>query len=323
MENYEQLDAHIGQGTYGKVEKARDKRDGQIVAIKKVKVESLLSAEDEQSMLSQGKTTPVANVGIHFTVLREIKVMRELNHPNVISIRDVYVDGDFVNLVMPHMVSDLRKFLDRRVRLTEAQVKCILRQILLGLTELHANWILHRDLAPANIFIGSDGICKLADFGLARGFGSPRPSKKTPRVVTLWYRAPELLFGARFYQDRVDVWSTGCIFGEMLLGGRPLFPGTEEIDQLARIFELMGTPDPQTWPEGSQLPQYIDFTHCEPQEFRAVFPGVSETALDLLRQMLCLNPAKRISAAQALEHPYFSALPLACEPSELPLHALQ
>lgn len=113
----------------------------------------------------------------------------------------MYVEGDFINLVMPHMSSDLRKLLEKRVRLTEAQIKCIILQITKGIAELHSHYFMHRDLAPANVFINASGVCMVADFGLSRSFGSPRPSKKTPKVVTLWYRAPELLYGANYYRE--------------------------------------------------------------------------------------------------------------------------
>jgi len=311
---YLQLDAHIGQGTYGKVEKARDLLDQEVIAIKKVKV--------EQAVLGIGSDKAVAQYGIHFTVLREIKVMRELTHPNIMTIKDVFVDGDFINLVMPYMVTDLRKLLEKRIRLNEAQVKCITLQIVKGIVELHNHWFIHRDLAPANVFISSDGVCKIGDFGLARQFASPRPVNKTPKVVTLWYRAPELIYGAQQYHDRVDVWSIGCIFAELLQGGKPLFPGNGEIDQIGKIFEVCGTPSEINWPGARQLPLFFEFTHNECRNLKDIFPSVPEQAIDLLQKLLALDPLNRISAQEALDHPYFKSLPAPCNPSELPLQFL-
>eukprot|EP01071_Lankesteria_metandrocarpae_P009795 Lankesteria_metandrocarpae@DN5248_c0_g1_i1.p4 len=312
---YRVLDSHIGQGTFGKVEKAMDLLDNSIVAIKKVKVEQKLPAE--------GGSSVVAMCGIHFTVIREIKVMREIKHDNIISIKDVYVEGDFINLVMPHMTCDLRKLLDKRIRLTESQIKCLFQQIVLGVAALHKYWFIHRDLAPANIFIDNKGICKVADFGLSRTYGSPRGGKKTPKVVTLWYRAPELLYGASMYHNRIDSWAVGCIFAELLSGGKPLFPGMGELDQLARIFEVCGTPDENNWPDAVHLPVFIEFTHCPPKDLRNLYPGVSEVAIDLLKKLLALDPLKRISCAEALASPYFSSLPQASNPSDIPLSLLE
>ncbi|KAH0476629.1 MAG: uncharacterized protein KVP18_003019 [Porospora cf. gigantea A] len=278
---YLQLDAHIGQGTYGKVEKAEDSTDGKVVAIKKVKVEAVTDK------LADGDAV-ISMYGIHYTVLREIKLMSEIHHKYVMDLKDVFVDKDFVNLVMPHMASDLRKVLEKRVRFNEANIKCILQMILEGMKILHDNYFLHRDLSPANVFIAADGTCKVADFGLCRMYGSPRPCKKTPKVVTLWYRSPELLFGAPYYQDKIDTWSIGCIFAELLNGGKPLFPGLTEVDQLAKIFAITGTPVvPQEqeeeegsqkdlyWPECKNLPLYVDFTHCDPVPLKRIFPTVS------------------------------------------------
>lgn len=322
---YKQLDAHIGQGTYGKVEKALDLFDNEIVALKKIKVEGFQETCDGSLNCTDDilrSRQPLSMLGIHFTVLREISIMREFNHPNIISIKDVYVEDEFVNLVMPFMCSDLRKLFERRIRLTEAQVKCIMKQVTLGLKELHTHWCLHRDLSPGNIVFNSSGICKLVDFGLSRTYGSPRPTEKSPKIVTLWYRAPEILYGATCYQDRIDTWSLGCIFAELLMNGKPLFAGTCEIDQLSRIFELCGTPCENNWPEAAQLPGFFEFTHTPPKSFSKVFMGIPKVALDLLEKLLTLDPYKRLSASMALDHPYFSSNPPPCQLHELPLQLL-
>eukprot|EP01068_Selenidium_serpulae_P011701 Selendium_serpulae@DN5708_c1_g1_i1.p1 len=311
---YTLLDAHIGQGAYGKVEKAQDTLDGEIVAIKKVKVER---PEPELSK-------SIAEHGVNHTVLREIKVCRELNHENIMTIKDVFVEGDFINLVMPHMAYDLKALMSNTPLLNSAQQKCLLHQILRGLDALHSSWYLHRDLAPANVFISSNGVCKVGDFGLARQFAAPNCGALTPKVVTLWYRAPELLFGAAHYHDRVDMWSVGCIFAEILANGRTqkvIFPGSDEIDQLGRIFKVLGTPDAKNgdpWPNVKELPLFLEFSHCRPMDLNAMFPGVTADALDLLKKLLVLDPLQRLTAPQALSHPYFTTPPLACPPSDLP-----
>eukprot|EP01057_Protomagalhaensia_wolfi_P003801 Protomagalhaensia_wolfi_Nauph_80__3800@NODE_384_length_2633_cov_84_411719_g290_i0_p1_GENE_NODE_384_length_2633_cov_84_411719_g290_i0NODE_384_length_2633_cov_84_411719_g290_i0_p1_ORF_typecomplete_len322_score48_33Pkinase/PF00069_25/4_6e70Pkinase_Tyr/PF07714_17/3_4e44Kinaselike/PF14531_6/1_1e16Pkinase_fungal/PF17667_1/2_3e09Kdo/PF06293_14/3_5e09RIO1/PF01163_22/8_7e05WaaY/PF06176_11/0_00028APH/PF01636_23/0_00056Haspin_kinase/PF12330_8/0_037Seadorna_VP7/PF07387_11/0_037Pox_serthr_kin/PF05445_11/0_09 len=307
---YKQIDSHIGQGAYGKVEKALDLRTGEYVAIKKVRVEA--AAYDDNSLKDAGY---VIMNGINHTVWREIKVMQEVNHPNVITLYDVFVDGDFINLVMPLMESDLHKLLEKRIRLNDSQLKCIMKQVLEGVAELHRNWFLHRDLSPGNIFINDQGVCKVADFGLVRTFGSPRPTKKTSMVVTLWYRSPELLYGSNYYQDKVDVWSIGCVMAEFLLGGKPLFPGTSEVDQLAKIFAVCGSPSvldksapdyeqklsTALWPDAKELPLFFEFTHREPQPWASIMPMVSATALDLLEKMLQLDPNKRITCEEVSE----------------------
>ncbi|EEA07722.1 cell division protein kinase 10, putative [Cryptosporidium muris RN66] len=312
---YVQLNAHIGQGTYGKIEKARDTLDDSIVAIKKVKLTDI--ATDIKSSRQK-----IGQCGIHFTVLRELKIMNEIHHPNTMELRDVFVQGEFINVVMDYMESDLRRVFEDRIRFSEAQIKCILRQIVQGVAELHKWYILHRDLAPANIFINSKGIAKVGDFGLARSFGQPR-REYTPEVVTLWYRSPELLLGATKYSDAVDMWSIGCIFAELLSGGKPLLPGEDELRQLGRIYELLGTPSDTNWPQSRNLPLYCEFTPRMPQQLKDIFPNASDSAIDLLRSLLKLNPLERISAKDTLNHEYFNNFPLPCDPSELPLMYLR
>eukprot|EP00922_Rhytidocystis_sp_ex-Travisia-forbesii_P052747 GHVS01078251.1.p1 GENE.GHVS01078251.1~~GHVS01078251.1.p1 ORF type:complete len:339 (+),score=30.41 GHVS01078251.1:185-1201(+) len=330
-ERYEQLDSHIGQGTYGKVEKARDKTTGRVVAIKKVKVEVASDEENKKGRQSIG------SLGIHFTTIREIKVMREIQHPNIMGLLDVFVEGDFMNLVMDHMESDLKKVLDSKVRLSESHVKCIMLQILSGLKELHGWWFVHRDLSPANVFVNSDGICKVADFGLTRMFGwymkearfqhegkrVEWSERMTDKVVTLWYRPPELMFGATKYGSAIDIWSAGCIFAELLNGGKALFPGTGEIDQLGKIFHVRGTPSDTNWKEARDLPLYCEFTKGDPQDLATLVPGCAKAGVSLLDDMLALDPNKRINAEQGLKHSYFNAVPLPCTPSELPLNYLR
>ncbi|KAF8822492.1 putative cell-cycle-associated protein kinase, partial [Cardiosporidium cionae] len=208
------------------------------VAIKRVRVKNL----DEKRWRSSNIC--VGEVGIHFTTVREIKVMREIRHPNLMGLLDIYVQEEFMNLVMEVMETDLKKVLAQKLLLTESHVKCILKQILNGLLELHKWHITHRDLSPANIFLNKSGVCKIADFGLSRQCivsledtlcsrrrKIKRKEQLTSKVVTLWYRSPELLYGAKKYGHSVDIWSVGCIFAE-LLTGIPLFSGSNEIEQV-------------------------------------------------------------------------------------------
>ncbi|CDR94489.1 cyclin-dependent kinase-related kinase, putative [Babesia bigemina] len=328
---FKPLGKHLGEGTYGTVSMFLDTLTGKNVAIKKVK-----------NIEWKGERQVVGMVGIHFTTLRELKVMRELHHPNLMDVVAVFVSQGFINIVMNLMAGDLKKVIDSRVRLTVPQQKCIMWQLLKGLEELHANCFAHRDLSPANVFITDGGVLKIADFGLARRcVYSPmvppttkriNPAeldkycvreKMTYRVVTLWYRSPELLLGAEAYHFACDLWSVGCIFAEVL-DHKPLFPGTNEIDQIGRIYKLLGTPSETNWPNAMKLKLYTPFSVEQPKQLDTVIKGHTPEALDLLQRLLKLDPNERITAkevrrhVQALAHEYFTTPPLMCKPDQLP-----
>ncbi|MBA0547603.1 hypothetical protein Golob_018753 [Gossypium lobatum] len=183
-------------------------------------------------------------------------------------------------------------------------IKTFLYQILRGVAYCHSHRVLHRDLKPQNLLIDRrTNALKLADFGLARAFGIPVRTF-THEVVTLWYRAPEILLGSRHYSTPVDVWSVGCIFAEMV-NQRPLFPGDSEIDELFKIFRILGTPNEDTWPGVTSLPDFkSSFPKWPAKDLATVVPNLESTGIDLLSKMLCMDPSKRITARSALEHEY-------------------
>ncbi|KAF3942433.1 hypothetical protein ABW19_dt0206496 [Dactylella cylindrospora] len=225
MENYQKIEK-IGEGTYGVVYKARDLRNsGRVVALKKIRLEQ----EDE---------------GVPSTAIREISLLKEMNDPNVVKLYNiVHVEGHKLYLVFEFLEMDLKKYMEsipKGTSLPENVVKKFMAQLCDGIRYCHAHRILHRDLKPQNLLIDKNGNLKLADFGLARAFGVPLRTY-THEVVTLWYRAPEILLGSKQYSTCVDMWSVGCIFAEMVTR-RPLFPGDSEIDEIFKIFRTSKTP---------------------------------------------------------------------------------
>mmetsp|Transcript_54508 Transcript_54508/g.62474 ORF Transcript_54508/g.62474 Transcript_54508/m.62474 type:complete len:311 (+) Transcript_54508:204-1136(+) len=279
----------IGEGTYGVVYKARDRTTGEIIALKKIRLEH----EDE---------------GVPSTAIREISLLKEIQHPYVVQLKEVIHTENKLHLLFEFLDQDLKKYMDATGSgLNPMLVKSYLYQILLGTEFCHSHRVIHRDLKPQNLLIDKSGSVKLADFGLARAFGLPIKTY-THEVVTLWYRAPEILLGTRQYSTPVDIWSIGCIFAEMAQK-RPLFTGDSEIDQIFKIFRVLGTPDESVWPGVSSL-----------KDFKPTFPkwkGVplekhvthlDPLGLDLLSQMIVYEPGKRISARAALNHPYFDDL---------------
>jgi len=185
--------------------------------------------------------------------------------------------------------------------------KSFLLQLLRGIAYCHQHRVLHRDLKPQNLLTNHAGELKLADFGLARAFGIPVRSY-THEVVTLWYRAPDVLMGSRKYSTPVDIWSIGCIFAEMARG-RPLLTGSTDTDQLKKIFKLLGTPNPETWPTVTELPDWkVDFEQFMPQPLDAVVESLDSQGLELLSKMLIFDPNRRVSAQRAIEDPYFAGV---------------
>ena len=236
--------------------------------------------------------------------------MKELKHENIVSLHDVIHTENKLMLVFEYMDKDLKKYMDSRGdrgQLDYITIKSFMFQLLQGIAFCHENRVLHRDLKPQNLLINNKGQLKLADFGLARAFGIP-VNTFSNEVVTLWYRAPDVLLGSRTYNTSIDIWSAGCIMAEMYTG-RPLFPGTTNEDELQKIFRLMGTPSERSWPGISQFPEYKPNFHVyATQDLRAILPQVDQQGLDLLGRMLQLRPEMRISAKDALQHPWFRDL---------------
>ncbi|XP_053824017.1 cyclin-dependent kinase 20-like isoform X5 [Vidua chalybeata] len=288
MEQYLVL-GRIGEGAHGVVFKAKHRETGELVALKKV---PLRRPED----------------GVPPQTLREIKALREMEpHPHVIRLRAAFAQGPAVVLALELLVGDLGGLLRAApAPLPPARVRALLAMTLRGLAHVHGQRLLHRDLKPANLLLDSAGHLKLADFGLARVLG-PTPGRPySHQVATRWYRAPELLYGARHYDEGVDLWAVGCIFGELLTLS-PLFPGENDIEQLCCVLRALGTPSPRDWPELSELPDFpkLRFRPRAPRPLQLLVPGADAAALDLLQRLLRYRPRLRPRAHQALLHPFF------------------
>lgn len=287
MHKYEKIEK-IGEGTYGTVFKAKNLETMEIVALKRVR----LDQDDE---------------GVPSSALREICLLKELKHKNIVRLHDVLHSERNMTLVFEYCDQDLKKYFDTCGGDIDQQVvKSFMYQMLKGLAFCHNHNILHRDLKPQNLLINKNGELKLADFGLARSFGIPVRCYSA-EVVTLWYRPPDVLFGAKLYSTSIDTWSAGCIFAEMTNAGVPLFPGNDIDDQLKRIFKLLGTPTEQSWPGLTKLPDYKPFPLYPPNPmWYHVVPHLSFEGRDLLKQLIIVNPNHRMLADEALQHQYFS-----------------
>ncbi|KAF9328766.1 Cyclin-dependent kinase 10 [Podila minutissima] len=302
VDDFEKLNK-VGEGTYGVVYKAKDKKTGDIVALKRIRMER-------------------ESDGLPISSLREIKLLKTLRHENVVFVKEVAVgrDLDQIFLVMEYCEQDMAALMDNiKKPYAPSEVKCLMYQLLKGIEYCHDHYVIHRDLKLSNLLLNAQGILKIADFGLARSFGMPsRPM--TPKVVTLWYRAPELLLGDPSYTTAVDMWSAGCIFGE-LLNHTPLLPGKVERQQIDLIIELLGTPHEKIWQGFNKLPgSSLRMPDQRFNNLKNKFPSITDAARSLLSGLLTYDPKKRLSVKQALAHPYFFEAPPAKHPSLLPTH---
>ncbi|XP_075745532.1 cyclin dependent kinase 11B pitslre isoform X2 [Rhipicephalus microplus] len=293
----------IEEGTYGVVYRARDKKTDEIVALKRLKMEK----EKE---------------GFPITSLREINTLLKAQHPNIVTVREIVVGSnmDKIYIVMDYVEHDLKSLMEvMKQPFLVGEVKTLMLQLLKAVAHLHDNWILHRDLKTSNLLLSHKGILKVGDFGLAREYGSPL-KHYTPIVVTMWYRAPELLLGVKEYSTPIDMWSVGCIFGE-LLTMKPLFPGKSDIDQLNRIFKDLGTPSEKIWPGYTELPlvKKVTFTEHPYNNLRSRFGHtLSNLGFDLINKFLTYYPQRRITAEDALKHEFFNETPVPVDPSMFP-----
>lgn len=318
LSRYQKLEK-LGEGNYGCVYKARDRaRGGRLVALKKIKIDD----EDE---------------GVPSTALREVAILQDLSHQHIVRLEQVIFEHGQLYLVFEYLDLDLRRYLDNiHLRKTNKNqhenhendashaesstpkglalplVKSYVYQILLGVEYMHSHRHLHRDLKPQNLLIDRNGRLQIADLGLARAISMPMPPL-THEVATLWYRAPEILLGSKPYSNPVDLWSVGTIMAEMI-SLAPSFPGDSEIDTLFKIFQCIGTPTEENWPGVSSLPDYhstfpswsvpsdakfLEALHIRPEH------GLDSDGCDLLRSLLRHSPSDRLSARQALQHPWF------------------
>ncbi|EAZ31166.1 hypothetical protein OsJ_15265 [Oryza sativa Japonica Group] len=282
VDEFERLNK-INEGTYGVVYRARDKKTGEIVALKKVKMEK----ERE---------------GFPLTSLREINILLSFHHPSIVDVKEVVVGSslDSIFMVMEYMEHDLKGVMEAMKQpYSQSEVKCLMLQLLEGVKYLHDNWVLHRDLKTSNLLLNNRGELKICDFGLSRQYGSPL-KPYTQLVVTLWYRAPELLLGTKEYSTAIDMWSVGCIMAE-LLAKEPLFNGKTEFEQLDKIFRTLGTPNEKIWPGYAKLPGVkVNFVKQPYNRLRDKFPAasfsgrpiLSEAGFDLLNNLLTYDPEK-------------------------------
>lgn len=307
--DFEEIE-QIGEGTYGQVWMGRDKLSGEIVALKKVRMDQ----EKE---------------GFPITAIRELKMLRSLRHENIVNLKEI-VTGQNQNknrarrnkheiyMVFEYVDHDLTGLMDTpSIRFTEAQVKTYAKQLLSGLWYCHEREVLHRDIKGSNLLIDNKGNLKIADFGLARTFNDDL-KRYTNKVITLWYRSPELLLGAEEYGAEVDIWSVGCLLVE-LLSKHPLFPGKNEAQQIDLIFSMLGTPTEDNWPgwQKLSLSNMVKDHHYRPR-LRDTLKHLTPGSLDLIEWLLQLNPKNRPTALQALDHDWFWTYPYPTPRDELP-----
>ncbi|KAI8425060.1 hypothetical protein MSG28_006928 [Choristoneura fumiferana] len=272
----------IGEGAHGLVFKARHLPTGREVALKKILIKNL-------------------DDGIPVNVMREIKALQLLRCKYVIKLHDMFPRGMSLVLVLEYMCSGLWDMLHHnQSEMTLPRVKTYAQMLLKGTRYMHAHYVMHRDLKPANLLINHEGILKIADLGLARLYWPDGGRPYSHQVATRWYRAPELLYGARYYCEKVDLWAVGCIIAEMITK-KPIFAGESDIEQLAIVLQHLGTPTEESWPGHADLPDFhkITFPPSDPTPWPELLPGLEPDAVELVKSFLCYDADKRISAKEA------------------------
>ncbi|KAM5581318.1 putative serine/threonine-protein kinase [Rosa sericea] len=298
---YEKLEK-IGQGTYSSVFRAREVETGRILALKKVRFDNFQPES------------------IRF-MAREIMILRRLDHPNIMKLEGIITSrsSSSIYLVFEYMEHDLAGLVAANdIKFSDVQIKCYMRQLFSAVEHCHLRGIMHRDIKASNILVNNEGILKLADFGLANVVNSKSNQPLTSRVVTLWYRPPELLMGATEYTVSVDLWSVGCVFAELYLG-KPILKGRTEVEQLHKIFKLCGSPPEEYW-KNSKLPHATMFKpqYSYESSLRERCKEFPTTSVDLLQTLLSVEPYNRGTASSALMSEYFRTKPYACDPAKLP-----
>mmetsp|Transcript_71485 Transcript_71485/g.205022 ORF Transcript_71485/g.205022 Transcript_71485/m.205022 type:complete len:485 (-) Transcript_71485:40-1494(-) len=319
MEGYQAV-RKISEGRFGTVSEAISLATGQRVAIKRVWARKLMPGLDYDPWARSAE--------------REIEVLGRVQHEHIIQLLDHHVALGAVNtaLVYPLMAWDLATVLERKRPFDESVAKVAMRMLLLGVAHLHKCSVMHRDLKPANILVeGGTGVLKIADFGSSRvvsgmcwdensaSDAGTSDGSMTRDVCTRWFKSPEMLFGSLEYDAAVDLWAAGCLFGELLSPkGKPLFPGGADLEQICLIFQTLGTPNVQDWPEVRRLPDYrkVEFVPRDPKPLD--WEGQrSPQAMRLLYGLLRLNPARRLRAHAALAERCFAEAPAVAEPRAL------
>jgi len=297
----------LGEGAFGEVRLGVDSVTGSYVALKYVRIGG------------KGRGGGDGAVSLPRAVFRELEALRQLNEgPHVVRLLDVFPDETSLCLVLEYLPSDLGEVIRQAAEhLPANHIKAYAQMLLSALAYCHSHRIIHRDIKPSNVLLSQSGIVKLGDFGLARVLDDSRGGGRedlSHQVATRWYRPPELLFASKSYSFSADVWSAAVVIGE-LMALTPLFPGNNDIDQMFRVFQIMGSPTPETWPGVDALPDFskVSFPNLVPLSLRTtLLPHASDAQIEFLLLLLRLDPAQRLSAADAAAHSFFLSSPLPC-----------
>lgn len=287
IESYTKLDK-LGEGTYATVFKGKSLLTDNLVALKEIRLEH--------------------EEGAPCTAIREVSLLRELKHSNIVTLHDIIHTEKSLTLVFEYLEKDLKQYMDDCGNIMSmTNVKIFLYQLLRGLAYCHKRQVLHRDLKPQNLLINERGELKLADFGLARAKSIPTKTYSN-EVVTLWYRPPDVLLGSTEYSTPIDMWGVGCIFYEMACG-RPIFPGSTVEDELHLIFKTLGTPTDDVFPGISSNEEFLSYNlpYYDAEPLLNIAPRLDGDGLDLLAKLLRYNAKSRTSAAEGMRHAFFNS----------------